>query len=140
MKTLTLKENQTLYEVVAQQSPVDEPIVLEQGGRRIAVLLPLAEYEAYQAWRQAGSIHLDWSEERTLEDVVADIKRLGPSRAVRESTASLKDLLEDSPHNPDFNLEEWTRDWAKVEAEMKAEEERDRLKTEAQLRAALGYE
>lgn len=140
MKTLTLKENQTLYEVIAQQTPVAEPIVLEQGGRRIAVLLPLEEYEAYRAWRQAESIHSDWSEDRTLEDVVADIKRLGPSRLVRESTASLKDLLENSPHDPDFNLEKWTRDWAKVEAEMKADEERDRLKTEAQMRAILGYE
>ena len=99
MKTLTLKENQTLYEVVAQQSPVDEPIVLEQGGRRIAVLLPPDEYEAYRAWRQAESIHIDWSEDRTLEDVVADIKRRGPGIPnYREATASLKDLLENAPH------------------------------------------
>jgi hypothetical protein len=141
MKTLTLKENQTLYEVIAQEH-VDEPIVLEQGGRRIAVLLPPDEYEAYRAWRQArqADVALMWSDDRALEDVVADIKRMGPSRLTREPTASLKDLLENSPHDPDFDLEEWTREWAKVEAEMKAEEERDWRKTEAEIRAALGHE
>ncbi|MBI5564732.1 MAG: hypothetical protein HY870_07555 [Chloroflexi bacterium] len=143
MKTLTLKENQTLYEVIAQQSPVDEPFVLEQGGRRIAVLLPPDEYEAYRAWRQA---HLAvaasmWADDRTLEDVVADIKRRGPGVPnVRKATASLKDLLENAPHDPDFNLEEWTRDWAKIEAEMKESERRDWLKTEAEMRAVLRSE
>jgi hypothetical protein len=143
MKTLTLKENQTLYEIVAQQMPVDEPLVLEQGGRRIAVLLPPDEYEAYRAWRQA---HLAtatpmWADDRTLEDVVADIKRRGPGVPnYREATASLKELLENAPHDPNFKLEEWTREWAKVEAEMRAAEVRDWLKTEAEIRASLGNE
>jgi|WetSurMetagenome_2_1015567.scaffolds.fasta_scaffold75394_3 hypothetical protein len=126
MKTLTLKENQTLYEVIAQQSPVDEPLVLEQGGRRIAVLLPPDEYEAYRAWRQAESIHIDWSEGRTLEDVVADIKRRGPGIPnYREATVSLKDLLENTSHDPTFNLEEWEREWAKINAEIEADDERE---------------
>ena len=142
MKTLILKENQTLYEVVAQQAQMDEPLVLEQGGRRIAVLLPLEEYEAYQAWRRARLTQAasDLSDNRPLEEVVADIKRLGPSRLVRESTASLRELLENSPHDPDFDLEGWTRDWARIEAEMKSAEERDRLKTETQMRFILGHE
>jgi preprotein translocase subunit SecD len=126
MKTLTLKENQTLYEVVAQQSPVEEPLVLEQGGQRIAVLLPLEEYEAYRAWRQTKSIHIDLSEDRTLEDVVADIKRRGPGVPnYREATASLKDLLENAPYDPDFDLAEWEREWAKIDAEIEADDERD---------------
>jgi hypothetical protein len=143
LKTLTLKENQTLYEVIAQQSPVDEPLVLEQGGRRIAVLLPPEEYEAYRAWRQVRLTDAApmWADDRTLEDVVADIKRRGPGVPnYREATASLKELLENAPHDPDFNLEEWTRDWARVEAEMKAAEVRDWLKTESELRASLGNE
>ena len=126
MKTLTLKENQTLYEVVAQQALIDEPLVLEQGGRQIAVLLPPGEYEAYRAWRQAQAIHSDWSEDRTLEDVVADIKRQGPGIPnYREATASLKDLLENAPHDPDFNLAEWEREWAKINAEIEADDERE---------------
>ena len=143
MKTLTLKENQTLYEIVAQQEHVDEPIVLEQGGRHIAVLLPLKEYEAYRTWRQArvtGAAPI-WADDRTLEEVVADIKRRGPGVPnVRKATASLKELLKNSPHDPDFNLEEWTRDWARVEAEMKAAEVRDWLKTESEMRASLESE
>jgi PHD/YefM family antitoxin component YafN of YafNO toxin-antitoxin module len=126
VKTLTLKENQTLYEVVAQQAHVDEPLVLEQGGRPVAVLLPLAEYEAYRAWRQAESIRIDLSEDRTLEDVVADIKRRGPGVPnYREATASLKDLLENAPRDPDFDLAEWEREWAKINAEIEADDERD---------------
>jgi len=56
---------------------------------------------------------------------------------VRKATVSLKELLENSPHDPDFDLEEWTRDLARVEAEMKAAEVRDWLKTESEMRASL---
>jgi hypothetical protein len=141
MKTLTLKENQTLYEVVAQQSPVDEPIVLEQGGRRIAVLLPPDEYEAYRAWRQHRMALPDNWFEQTPEEVVADIKRQGPGIPnVRRATASLGELLRNAPQDPHFNLEDWTREWAKVEAEMKAADQRDWLKTESEMRASLGNE
>ncbi len=140
MKTLTLKENQALYEVVANEA-VDEPIIIERDGQPLFVLVPYAEYEALRALeqRQSEITPIDWSEDRTLEDVVADIKRLGPSRLAREPTASLKNLLENSPHDPNFNLEEWTREWAKIEAEMKAAEEHDWLKTEAEMRAILGH-
>ncbi len=139
MKTITLKENEALYEVVAKASP-DEPIVVEREGRPVFVLVPYDEYQMLRASQitPPEMLHVDWPEDRTLEDVVADIKRLGPSRVVREPTASLAELLADPPHDPDFNLEEWTREWAKIEAEMKAEEERDALKTEAEMKAILG--
>lgn len=142
MKTLILKENQALYEVVAQQEYAGEPIIIERDGQPLFVLVPYAEYEVLRALQQRQSevIQSDWPEDRTLEEVVAGIKRLGPSRLVREPTTSLKNLLENSPHDPDFNLEEWTREWARIEAEMKAEEERDRLRTEAEMRAILGHE
>ena len=59
--------------------------------------------------------------ERTPEEVVADIKLRGPGVPdVREATASLAELLANAPHDPDFNLEEWNREWAKIEAEINA--------------------
>lgn len=139
MKTITLKENQTLYEVVAKASP-DEPIVVEREGRPMFVLVPYDEYKVFRAWQayRAAVPGAEWPDDRTLEEVVADIKRLGPGIPnIHEATASLAELLENAPHDPDFNLEEWQREWAKVEAEMKAADERDWAKTEAEMRAAL---
>lgn len=57
----------------------------------------------------------------TLEEVVAKIKATPPNPAnIHPATQSLADLLRDAPHDPDFDLETWNREWAKVEAEMKA--------------------
>jgi plasmid stability protein len=57
----------------------------------------------------------------TLEEVVAQIKATPPNpAAIHPATASLADLLENAPHDPDFDLESWTKQWAAVEAEMKA--------------------
>ena len=121
MKTLVLKENQVLYEVVAQAAG-DETIIIERDGRPVYVLMPYAEYEALRASRQTQQApRLDWSEDRTLEDVVADIQRRGPGIPnVRRATTSLADHLRNAPHDPDFNLEEWQREWAKIEAEIEA--------------------
>jgi len=56
----------------------------------------------------------------TLEEVVAKIKAMPPTRAdVYPTTRSLADLLRDSPQDPSFDLEEWTREWDKVEIETK---------------------
>ena len=121
MKTLVLKENQVLYEIVAQEAG-DETIVIERDGQPAYVLMPYAEYEALRASRQSQpAFHIDWSEERTLEQVVADIKRRGPGIPnVRRATTSLADHLLNAPHDPEFNLEEWQREWAKIEAEIEA--------------------
>jgi hypothetical protein len=126
VRTLVLKENQILYELVAQEAG-DETIVIERDGQPAYVLMPYAEYEALRASRQSQpAFHIDWSEDRTLEDVVADIKRRGPGIPnVREATAPLADYLLNAPHDPDFNLEEWTREWEKINAEIEAEDERE---------------
>jgi antitoxin (DNA-binding transcriptional repressor) of toxin-antitoxin stability system len=127
MKTLELKENQVVYDAETRQALTwRDPIILTQHGQRVAALLPIEEYDAYVAWRAAQQevIEFDWSEDRTIEDVVADIKRRGPGIPnFREATASLKDLLENSPHDPDFNLEEWQREWDKINAEIEANDE-----------------
>ncbi len=125
MKTITLKENQTLYEVVAKASP-DEPIVVEREGRPYLVLLPYEEYQAFRTWqtRQRLALPDNWFEQ-TPEEVVADIRRQGPGVPnVRRATSSLAELLADSPHDPDFNLEEWEREWAAIEAEIEANDPR----------------
>ena len=94
--------------------------------------MPYAEYQA-----QRSTLPVNWFEQ-TPEEVVADIKRQGPGVPnVRRATASLRELLENSPSDPDFDLEEWTREWAKIEAEMKAAEKLDWAKTEAEMRAIL---
>ena len=58
---------------------------------------------------------------QTLEQVVEHAKRLprDPNN-IRPATASLKELLENAPVDPDFDLEKWQQEWAKVEEEMKA--------------------
>jgi plasmid stability protein len=57
----------------------------------------------------------------SLEEVVAQIKATPPNPAnIHPATESLADLLMNAPEDPDFDLEAWTREWAKVEAEMKA--------------------
>lgn len=58
----------------------------------------------------------------TPEEVVAKIKVLGPSdpRNIRPATGSLAQALRSIPSDPDFDFEEWNRQWAEVEAEMKA--------------------
>jgi len=124
MKTLVLKENQVIYEAAIDESLREgEAVILERDGRPVAALGPIEQYEAFRAWKenQQTMTPIGWSEDRTIEEVVADIKRRGPGVPnFREATASLADLLANAPHDPDFNLEEWEREWAKVEAEIEA--------------------
>jgi hypothetical protein len=57
----------------------------------------------------------------TLEEVVARIKATPSNPAsIRLATGSLAEALQNAPDDPDFDLETWTRQWAAVEAEMKA--------------------
>jgi antitoxin (DNA-binding transcriptional repressor) of toxin-antitoxin stability system len=125
VKTLTLKENQVIYETSVETSlRAGEVIILERDGRPVAALMPIEEYEEYQAWRQQAhptSVASNWLEDRTLEEVVDEIIRRGPGIPnVRKATTSLADYLKNAPHDPDFDLEEWNREWAKIESEIEA--------------------
>ena len=124
MKTLTLKENQVIYATSIETSlRAGEVIIFERDGRPIAALMPIEEYEEYQAWRQARPVPVasHGLEDRALEEVVDEIIRRGPGIPnVRKATTSLADYLKNAPHDPDFNLEEWNREWAKIEAEIEA--------------------
>ena len=69
----------------------------------------------------------------TLEEVVARIKATPPNPAnIHPPTASLAELLSQAPEDPEFDLETWTSNWDKIEAEMKA---RDRANDIAEGRA-----
>jgi predicted DNA-binding protein len=57
----------------------------------------------------------------SLEEVVAKIKATPPNPAsFHPATQPLAELLANSPDDPSFDEEAWNRDWAAVEAEIKA--------------------
>jgi hypothetical protein len=57
----------------------------------------------------------------TPEEVVAEIKATPPNPAsIRPATGSLAEALQNAPQDPDFDLETWNKEWAAVEAEMRA--------------------
>jgi hypothetical protein len=57
----------------------------------------------------------------TPEEVALKIKNTPPDpSSIRLATGSLADYLRNAPEDPDFDLETWTREWERVEAEMKA--------------------
>ena len=54
MKTLTLKEAQAPYNVALDDILLsDEVVILEKNGQPVAAVVPMAEYTAFQAWREA---------------------------------------------------------------------------------------
>jgi hypothetical protein len=53
MKTLTLKETQVPYNVALDDILLsDEVVILEKNGQPVAAVVPMAEYTAFQAWRE----------------------------------------------------------------------------------------
>jgi PHD/YefM family antitoxin component YafN of YafNO toxin-antitoxin module len=53
MKRLTLRESQAPYNVALDDTLLtDEVVILEKNGEPVAALVPLAEYQAFQAWRE----------------------------------------------------------------------------------------
>ena len=57
----------------------------------------------------------------TPEEVVTKIRTTPPNpHGIRLAGASLAEALRNAPHDPDFDLATWNREWAEAEAEMKA--------------------
>lgn len=57
----------------------------------------------------------------SLEKLVAQIQDMPPNPAsVRPAQGPLLEALRAGPNDPDFDQEAWEREWANVEAEMKA--------------------
>lgn len=48
-----IRESQTSYTVqLKSNEPFDKPFVIKRKGRRVAVVIPLAEYKQFVAWRE----------------------------------------------------------------------------------------
>jgi plasmid stability protein len=57
----------------------------------------------------------------SVDDVVATIQATAPHpRTIRPAHGSLADLLRRTPDPGDFDLDQWSQDWAAVELEMRA--------------------
>jgi plasmid stability protein len=61
-----------------------------------------------------------------LDAVVAKIKSTGPNQHnIRSAQGSLADVLRRTHSTQDFDLDQWNKEWAAVEAEMRAVEQAD---------------
>jgi PHD/YefM family antitoxin component YafN of YafNO toxin-antitoxin module len=55
VRRIVLKESHAPYTLTLEEGIAgDEPLVLERDGQAVAVVIPLAEYEAFRAWRDAS--------------------------------------------------------------------------------------
>jgi hypothetical protein len=53
MEKIILREAQAPYTLMIDKKTLqDETIIVEQNGQPVAVLVPMAEYQAFRAWRQ----------------------------------------------------------------------------------------
>jgi PHD/YefM family antitoxin component YafN of YafNO toxin-antitoxin module len=57
MRKMVLRETQSPYTLTVDEKTLHEPVVLERAGQPVAVLVPIAEYEAFRAWQQAQERH-----------------------------------------------------------------------------------
>ncbi|MBL7065305.1 MAG: hypothetical protein ISS49_14015 [Anaerolineae bacterium] len=53
IQKIVLRETQAPYTLTVDEKTLHESVVLEQDGQPVAALVPIAEYEAFRAWRQA---------------------------------------------------------------------------------------
>jgi antitoxin (DNA-binding transcriptional repressor) of toxin-antitoxin stability system len=54
MKKLTLQETHATYKISLDEAVLsNEVVILEKEGQPVAALVPMAEYAAFQAWREA---------------------------------------------------------------------------------------
>ena len=78
MKRVTLREERDPY-IVNEEIWVGEPVIVERNGQAVAAVIPMADYEAFLAWRTA--IEEQWPGEppRTPEgdlEALAAVERI----------------------------------------------------------------
>jgi prevent-host-death family protein len=117
---LRRKVSQTIKEL--QQE--DEAVYITQHGRPQAVLV---SYEHYEHLREQARHRMTPADIETIRNdpelvaLVERIKAMPPNpAAIHPATASLAELLQNTPEDPDFDLESWTQQWQAIEAEIKA--------------------
>ncbi len=113
--------SQTIKEI--QQR--DNAIYITQHGRPRAVLIGYEHYEQLLAQARGQTAPaVDLEAIRNDPDLIALVERIKATPPnpdnIHPATASLADLLQDAPEDPDFDLETWTQQWNAVEAEIKA--------------------
>jgi prevent-host-death family protein len=117
---LRRKVSQTIKEI--QQE--DEAVYITQHGRPQAVLVSYEHYEHLRKQARHRMTPADIEAIRTDPELVALVDRIKATppnpAAIHPATASLAELLQNAPEDPDFDLESWTQQWQAIEAEMKA--------------------
>lgn len=94
-----------------------ERIILTSRGKPKAALVSIDDLERLRRAEEPESLPL--SEAGSLDELVAAIRRLPPGRDTYEpGRGSLATALAARPANPDFDLQSWNVEWARVEAEM----------------------
>jgi hypothetical protein len=80
MKKLELKEARAPYNISLDEALLsDEVVILEKEGQPVAALVPMAEYAAFRAWREAeGLRQLRPEDEASIEREHAAFKRMLP--------------------------------------------------------------
>ncbi len=78
MKRVTLREERAPY-VVDEEILSGEPVIMEHNGQAVAAVIPMADYEAFLAWR--ATVDEPWSGEppRTPEgdlEALAAVERI----------------------------------------------------------------
>jgi prevent-host-death family protein len=114
--------SQTIKEL--QHAAPDEAVYITQHGRPQAVLVSYEYYEHLQEQVKRRMTPADIEAIRSDPELVALVERIKATppnpAAIRPATGSLAEALQNAPEDPDFDLETWTRQWAAIEAEMKA--------------------
>ena len=79
MKKIVLREAQAPYTLTVDEKALLEPVILERGGQPVAVLVPIAEYEAFRTWRESrGHHHRPRAQMDAFEQERAAFERMKP--------------------------------------------------------------
>jgi len=119
---LRRKVSQTIKEL--QHAARDEAVYITHHGRPQAVLVSYEHYEHLREQARRRMTPADIEAIRNDPELVALVERIKATppnpAAIRPATGSLAEALQNAPEDPDFDLETWTRQWAAIEAEIKA--------------------
>lgn len=112
-------------QTIKELQQAGDAVYITQHGRPQAVLVSYEHYE--QLLERAGqpmASTVDPEAIRNDPELVALVERIKATppnpNNVHPATASLSELLQNAPEDPDFDLESWTRQWQAIETEMKA--------------------
>jgi antitoxin (DNA-binding transcriptional repressor) of toxin-antitoxin stability system len=89
-KKLTLRESHPPYTLSIEEEDVlgQEPIILERDGQPVAAIVPLAEYDAFQAWQEVHFAHETPSPEEILRgELIGDADILIAATALEHGLA-----------------------------------------------------